>query len=248
MDRDQRQSYILKLLKEKQRVYISELSDALKVSDDTLRRDLSYLDDEGLLTKVHGGAVAKSPIPIDFSHRLNCDIDQKQGLAAKVIPLFAENDVILVDGGTSNLQVIKQLPDIALTIYTNSFPIVQELLSKPKVEVVFLGGELLRDSQVTVGLTVYRALQFLRPDWLLLGICSVHPQIGLTVPSREESYVKQLMIERSAKTIVIADNHKLNTAHQFVISALNDINYLVVEDNRKEEIEKNWKNRSYSLL
>lgn len=248
MDKDQRQSYILKLLKEKQRVYISELLDHLNVSDDTLRRDLAYLDSMGLLTKVHGGAVAKSTVPMDFSDRLHYDIDRKQTLAAKVVPLFSPNDVILVDGGTSNLQVVKQLPDIPLTIYTNSFPVVQELLHKPHIDVVFLGGELLRDSQVTVGFTVYKTLQFLHPDWLLLGICSVHPQIGLTAPDREESYLKGLMIERAAKTIVMADNHKINTAHQYLIGSLNDIDYLVVEDDMKEEIRKNWKLGSYCLL
>ncbi|WP_455627628.1 hypothetical protein [Parabacteroides chinchillae] len=113
---------------------------------------------------------------------------------SKVIPLFHPGDVLLIDGGTSNLEVARQIPvDLKMTIYTNSFPIVNVLLNHPNLDILFLGGKIFPSSQVTVGLSVFQMLQTIRPDWLVLGVCSIHPQLGLTNSHREESMVKRIM-------------------------------------------------------
>ena len=110
MLKEERQRHIIERINKDNRVYVTELSEELNVSDDTLRRDLVELDKLGLLTKVHGGAVLKSNISLQFAERLNTDIFTKQRMAAKLIPLFRDGDVILIDGGTSNLEVARQLP------------------------------------------------------------------------------------------------------------------------------------------
>ena len=108
------------------------------------------------------------------------ETETKQGMANKGIPCFRPNDVIWIYGGTSNLAVVRQLPKaMPVNRYTNSLPIVKELYQYPEVEVIFLGGRVFNLSQVTVGISVYQQLQTIRPDWLVLGICSVHPQLGL---------------------------------------------------------------------
>lgn len=239
MLKEERQQYILSRLNENSRVYITSLSRELKVSDDTIRRDFAEMDAQGLLTKVHGGAITKSGTSVEFTGRLQRDIQQKQNLAAKVIPLFKKGDVILIDGGTSNLEVIRQLPDeLELTIYTNSFPIVSELIKRPKIEVIFLGGTLFRSSRVTVGISVFQALQTVHADWLVLGVCSIHPQLGLSGPDREESAIKRLMLDRACKRIILADNHKLNTAENYVIGSIGDIDYLILEDDMVDEAKE----------
>ena len=140
MLKEERHQYILNRIQQNYRIYVTSLSTELGVSDDTLRRDLAELDEQGLLTKVHGGAIAKSGIPIEFTDRLNTGIAGKQQMAAKVIPLFHPGDIILMDGGTSNLEVARQIPlDMELTIYTNSFPIINVLMHHPKLELIFLG-------------------------------------------------------------------------------------------------------------
>lgn len=249
MLKEERYQYILNRLDTHCRVYITSLSEELGVSDDTLRRDLIELDKQGLLTKVHGGAVAKSGISVEFLERLNTAIPCKQEIAAKVIPLFRQGDVLLIDGGTSNLEVARQIPmNLELTVYTNSFPIVNVLMSHPKLEVIFLGGKVFPSSQVTVGVPVFQALQEVRPDWLVLGVCSVHPQQGLTGPDREETLVKRLMIERAQKRIVLAYSHKLNTAETYHIASLGDIDYLITEDSKVDFIKQNWQGFSFTVL
>ena len=105
MLKEERHRYIIERIGRDNRVYVTGLSEELNVSDDTLRRDLVELERLGLLTKVHGGAVLKSNISLQFTERLNTATLIKQQMAAKLVPLFEEGDVILIDGGTSNLEV-----------------------------------------------------------------------------------------------------------------------------------------------
>ena len=93
MLKEERHQYILNRINQNYRIYITALSSELGVSDDTLRRDLAELDELGLLTKVHGGAIARSGIPVEFTDRLNTGIAGKQQMATKVIPLFSPGDV-----------------------------------------------------------------------------------------------------------------------------------------------------------
>ena len=249
MLKEERQQYILNRINQNYRIYITALSAELGVSDDTLRRDLTELDERGLLTKVHGGAIAKSGIPIEFTDRLNTRIPAKQQMAAKVIPMFRSGDILLIDGGTSNLEVARKIPlNMELTVYTNSFPIVNALLNHPKLELIFLGGKVFPSSQVTVGVSVFQALQTIRPNWLVLGISDVHPPQGLTAPDREEAMMKRLMIERAQKRIILADGYKLNTAEAYSVASLGDIDYLVTEDNKIDYIKQHWPKGDYIVL
>lgn len=249
MLKEERHQYILNRIQQNYRIYVTSLSTELGVSDDTLRRDLAELDEQGLLTKVHGGAIAKSGIPIEFTDRLNTGIAGKQQMAAKVIPLFHPGDIILMDGGTSNLEVARQIPlNMELTIYTNSFPIINVLMHHPKLELIFLGGKVFPSSQVTIGVSVFQALQTIRPNWLVLGISDVHPQQGLTAPDREEAMMKRLMIERAQKRIILADSYKLNTAEAYSVASLGDIDYLVTEDFKVDYIKEHWPKHSYTVL
>lgn len=249
MLKEERHQYILNRISNDHRIYVSSLSEELNISDDTLRRDLSELDSKGLLTKVHGGAIAKSGISIKFTERLNTDTAIKQQMAAKVIPLFKDGDIILMDGGTSNLEVARQIPkDMALTIYTNSFPVINELFNHLNLDLIFLGGKVFSSSQVTVGITVYQLLQTITPDWVILGVSDVHPEKGVTSPDREEALIKRSMIARGIKRIILADSHKLDTARPYHVASLGDIDYIVTEDSKVEYIKQHWPKYSYQVI
>lgn len=249
MLKEERHQYILNRINKDNRIYITTLSIELGISDDTLRRDLAELDNKGLLTKVHGGAIAKSGISIQFTDRLNTATAIKQQMAAKVIPMLKKGDVILMDGGTSNLEIARQIPkDIELTIYTNSFPIVNELFNHPKLDLIFLGGKVFPSSRVTLGLSVFQVLQTIRPDWVILGISDVHPEKGLTCPDREEAMIKRCMIERGIKRLILADSDKLGTARTYHVASLADIDYIVTEDNKVAYIKQHWPKYSYEVL
>jgi len=249
MLKEERLQYILSLINQNYKIYITELSNLLNVSDDTLRRDLMELDKRGLLTKVHGGAIAKSGIPLEFTERLKTGDVLKQKIAAKAVPLFEEGEVLLIDGGTYNLELVRQLPvEKQLTVYTNSFPVVDALIDRPRTEVVFLGGKVFSSSHVTVGVSVFQALQTIRPDWLILGISNVHPKQGLTCPDREEAMIKRSMIERAQKRLIMVDSQKLNTAETYQVASLGDIDYLITEDVKVDYIREHWPKYNYKVM
>lgn len=249
MQKKKRHEYILSQINRASRVSVTALSRELGVSDDTLRRDLAELDKKGMLTKVHGGAVPNSGISIRYVDRLNADMSEKQQMAAKVIPLLRKNDVVLLDGGTSNLEVVLQIPqDFPLTVFTNSFPIANALMDCPHVDLNFIGGKVFPDSQVTVGLSVFKYLQEIRPDWVIIGISDIHPTEGLTCPDREEAMIKRAMMERGEKRIVLADSYKLNKARTYKVAGLNDLDYLITSDDKVDYIKRNWPAFSYQVL
>jgi DeoR/GlpR family transcriptional regulator of sugar metabolism len=249
MIKSARHQLILHRIKMDHRIYITSLSRELGISDDTLRRDLIELDKQGFLTKVHGGAIAKSGISVEFTDRLNTGIAEKQQMAAKVIPMIHPGDILLIDGGTSNLAVAHQLPiDMEMTVYTKSFPIINALFNHPNIDLICLGGKVFPSSQVTVGVSVHQALQTVRADWLILGISNIHSELGLTAPEREEAMLKRLMLARARKRIVLGDNYKFKTAESYCIASLDEIDYLVVEDSNIESVKQQLSDHSCTII
>ena len=249
MLKEERHRYIIDRINKDNRIYVTDLSVELKVSDDTLRRDLVELENSGLLTKVHGGAIAKSDISIQFSERLNTATLVKQEMAAKLVPLFKEEDVILIDGGTSNLEVVRQLPkDKKFTIYTNSLPIAHELSNYPNVDLVLLGGKVFSPSQVTVGVSVFQMIQSIYPDWVIVGVSDIHPQKGLTTSDREEAIIKRCMIKQGGKRVVLVSSEKLNTARSYHFASLAEIDYISTENSKVDYIKQHWAPYTYQVL
>lgn len=250
MLKKERQQYLIDQISKGGRISITNMSKALGISDDTLRRDLVELENEGLLTKVHGGAIAKSEISIQFAERLHTATILKQQMAAKLVRLFKEGDVILIDGGTTNLEVAKQLPkDKCFTIYTNCLPIATELSNNPKIDLILLGGKVYAPSQVTVGISVYQTLQTISPDWVIIGVSDIHPKKGLTDSDREEAMIKRCMLERGKMRVVLADSHKLDTARHYHVASLSEIDYIVTEDDKVEYIKQHWSsNHSFKVI
>ena len=249
MLKEERHRYIIDRINRDSRIYVTALSEELKVSDDTLRRDLVELENLGLLTKVHGGAVAKSDISIKFLERLNTSTSIKQEMAAKLVPLFKEGDVILIDGGTSNLEVMRQLPkDKNFTVYTNCLPIASEVSSYPKVDLVLLGGTVFSSSQTTIGVSVFQMVQSIYPDWVIVGVSDIHPQKGLTTSDRDEAVIKRCMLKQGGKRVILATGEKLNTARNYHVASLAEIDYIVTENSKVDYIKQHWPSYTYQVL
>ena len=124
MLKEERLQKILSRLQADQRVLLPTLSAELKVSEDTVRRDIRELSDQGLLKMVRGGAVPHSPSPLSFQERMQYAAGDKLLMAGKALPFIKENQVVIFDSGTSTLAVASMLPkDMHLTVVTNSFPI-----------------------------------------------------------------------------------------------------------------------------
>lgn len=124
----------------------------------------------------------------------------------------------------------RHLPaDLHASVITNSPPIAAALAEHPSVEVTVLGGRLDKDARATVGAATIEALRAIRADVLVLGICSLHPEIGITVSDLEEAYVKRAMIAGAAEVVAVSSADKLGSAGQFVVAPLEELTHLVTE-------------------
>jgi DeoR/GlpR family transcriptional regulator of sugar metabolism len=233
MLREERLRLILSRLQNQGRVASVALSEELRVSDDTIRRDLNELAASGLLRKVHGGAipsVPKAPAPLKLSERVLYAQAEKEEIARKAVKLFKDGQSVILDNGSTNMLIARNLPPaLQATVFTNSIPIAQILSEHPSVDVILLGGRVFKRAQVAVGAAVASALDELRPDLCILGVCSIHPDVGLTTPDWEEAQIKQKMVQVTQKLVVTAWRDKLNTAETCRVCNCDELDLLVVE-------------------
>jgi DeoR/GlpR family transcriptional regulator of sugar metabolism len=226
----ERRQVILSRLERDGKVVASELVEAFGVSEDTVRRDLRELAAAGQVQRVHGGALLSPGAAASFVQRLSIAPDAKAHLAEAALPLLATANVVLLDGGTTALELARRLPpERDCTVLTNAPPVAAALASHPNVEVVLIGGRLLKDSQVTVGSATVDALRQVRADACVLGICSLHPELGVTATDQDEAHVKRAMVEASAEVIALATADKLRTASPWLVAPLADVTYLVTD-------------------
>lgn len=138
--------------------------------------------------------------------------------------------------------------DLQVTVITNSPPVALTLSDHEKVDVILLGGRLYKDAQVTVGAETIEALRTFQADLCLLGVCSLHPEIGVSVLNLEEVYVKRAMIARSAEVVALVTAEKLSTAAPYVVGPLHDITHLVTEAEVPNEVLEPYKAQGITLI
>jgi DeoR/GlpR family transcriptional regulator of sugar metabolism len=226
----ERRQAILGHLQRDGKVVASQLVEALGVSEDTVRRDLRELAAGGHLQRVHGGALPPAPGVGPFTQRLDVAAEAKAHLADAALPLLEGASVIVLDGGTTALELARRLPaDRDCTVLTNSPPVAAALAAHPRAEVVLIGGRLLKHAQVTVGSATVDALRQVHADACVLGICSLHPELGVTTLIQDEAHVKRAMVEASAEVIALATADKLGTASPWLVAPLADVTHLVTD-------------------
>lgn len=227
----QRKQHILTLLAEEKQVQSRELSQRFAVSEDSIRRDLRELAAEGLLQRVHGGALPVSAAIAPFETRKNVQIRSKQQTALKAVKLIQPGQVVIIDGGTTTAEMIKRLPqDLAFTVVTHSPSIAMGLLDFPHVEVIIIGGRLFRHSIVTVGAAMLESIAHINADLFFMGVTGVHKTAGLTTGDYDEAGVKRALAARAAETIVMVSQEKMNSASAFVIGDLSLASTLIVDE------------------
>lgn len=224
----QRKQHLLELLKRDGRLVARTLSAQLEVSEDTIRRDLREMAREGLLQRVHGGALPASPAMGDVAARAAIAPGEKEAIGRAAAALVQPGQVVFVDGGTTALQLVRHLaPGLVATVVTHSPPIAVELLAHPGIEVIMLGGRLFRHSMVAVGAATIEAIGRVRADLYFMGVCSLHPEAGLSTGDFEEACVKRALSRAAAETIVLASSEKLATASPYQVVALAEIGGIV---------------------
>ena len=242
MLKKERQALILHNVNLHNRILVGDLSEEIKVSEDTIRRDLHELSEDGKLIKVHGGALSKS-----FHNSFNSSsvyaMDSKKMIAQKAVKLIKDGMFVLTSGGTTIIEMAKALPEnLHATFITGSVPAAFEYMHHPNIEIILIGDKLSKSSQITVGGEAISKIKQIRADICFLGINALHIEHGLTDNDWEVVQVKKAMMESSQKTVVLTISEKVNTTQRIRICDTKALDVLITELPADDEQLQTFKN------
>ena len=231
-----RRRLVLEALRERGQVLAAELAQQFGCSDDTIRRDLDRLAEEGRIQRVHGGALIRHDDVPSFGARRDQQSASRSAVAAAAAGLVRNGSVVVLDGGTTCLALARQLrPDLKATIFTPSPTAAEALTAYPGVRVELVGGQLRADTMTAFGPRALHTLASVRPDLCVLAPCGLHPEVGLTVAELEDRELKATMLTNAVETIALARSDKVGTVLPFVVGPVDAVTRIVVDDQTPEQ-------------
>lgn len=230
MLKSERQAHILHQLDLHNKVLCSNLSREMSVSEDTIRRDLQELSDEGRLIKVHGGALSRSFHFISRQDQPVYSLQAKKLIATKTARLVQNGMVVFTSGGTTMLELASAIPtDLQATFITSSIPAALSYSNHPSIEVIMIGDRVSKHSKMCVGGDVMTSIKGIRADLCILGVNGIDAEMGITDSDWEVVQVKKAMIDAARETICVSIAEKLNTRQHFLVCEATQIDKLVTE-------------------
>jgi DeoR/GlpR family transcriptional regulator of sugar metabolism len=222
----------LQLLNERGEVTVADLSRAAGVSEMTIRRDLEALERQGLLRRVHGGAinVVSRGYEPPFGRRAGRSTQAKMRIAEKAASLVEDGDALIIDVGTTLLELARELSTRAgLTILTPSFRAAELLAPNPDLRVIVTGGIVRAGELSLIGDLSERAFADLHCDVVYLGAGGVHPEVGVTEFNLDDARVKRAAIESARRCVVLADSSKLDRVAVASVCPIDRIDVLITD-------------------
>ncbi len=206
------------------------LSNEINVSEDTIRRDLQELSNQGKVIKVHGGALSHSFNRVYFPANEVYSQTQKRIIAQKAIGLLSNGMFILTGGGTTIIEMARSLPPhLYATFISGSIPAILEYMHYPNIEVILIGDKLSKNAKITVGSEAIAKIRQIKADICFLGTNSIDIEHGITDNDWEVVQLKKAMIESSKKVVCLTISEKINSAQPIRVCGIDKIDLLVTE-------------------
>ena len=230
----ERRALILQLLEQKDEVLVTQLSKDTGISEVTIRKDLTILQNRNLLIRTRGGAMRKpvenqnEDTAIDTKRLFN--FKEKARIGEEAAKLIKDGDFIMLDSGTTTLEVARHLDGFRnLHILTNSMNIATELMGYKRFDVVLLGGNVRVNSQSVVGPLALSTLRNFSGYKLFLGVDSFSIENGVSTPNMEEALINQVMIQQAAKVIAVFDSSKFNKRSFMHIADVHQLDCIITD-------------------
>jgi len=233
----ERRSQIAQMVMEEGKVLVADLVVMFNVTETSIRRDLTILEKNKRLKRIHGGAI---PIPGSFrtdsySEKEKLHIQEKERIGIAAASMIQPGNIILLDSGTTPLQVVRHIPQSLrvgnlITLVTNSIPLAEEVLSWPSPNLNILGGIYLPDYQATVGPQTLNQLGELTADIAFLGADGLTMHGGSTTANVLMAEVDRLMAEQSRKVVLITDSSKIGRMGFVPVKPVNAFDVIITDD------------------
>lgn len=248
MLKKERQEFILREINLHNRILTSDLCEAISVSEDTIRRDLVELADDGKIIKVHGGALSKS-FHVSFQAGSIYSEDEKKLIAQKAVSLIHDGMFILTTGGSTIIELARALPEhLKATFFTGSLPAAMEYIRHPNIEVILIGDKISKNSKITVGGNAISRIREINADICFLGINAIDATHGLTDNDWDVVQVKRAMIQASKKVVALTIAEKINTHQKIKVADISDLHAMITEIDESSEIFNPYKEKGMQIL
>lgn len=232
----ERRKNLLQLLLTKDKIKVGELANTFGVSTETIRKDLIYLEQEGLAQKQHGKAmIATNFSERPYSQKERENTEEKMQIARAAVKLIPPKGTIIMDSGSTACEIAKLLAIREdLTIFTNSLSVMQ-ILSISRNRVFMFGGEIRKSSMDLIGTWTMNALKSIEADVAFLGTDGFSSREGPTSAAYEEVDIKYTMVKNSKLSAVVCDSSKFGRSDLFVYCGWGDVDYMITDHKAPEE-------------
>jgi DeoR/GlpR family transcriptional regulator of sugar metabolism len=238
----ERRQLILNILEKKKRVTVKDLAKDVNVSEATLRTDLNILEEEGMLTRTHGGAVLNEDFPSkkSFSEREKKNRDSKIIVAQKAMEYVKQKDCILIDASTTALELAKLLREsnLNITVVTNGISSALELKENPGINVILVGGMARMGSMALEGLLGTSILNKIHIDTMFTSASGFTIEDGLTDFNVYEVELKKVMVEKANKIVAMIDYSKVGTSSIATFATCEQIDMIITDRSFEDDIHK----------
>lgn len=227
----ERHSVILELLERQGSVRVANLAEHLRVTEETVRRDLERLGNDGKLRRTHGGALALDggPRELPFALRNATQQAEKDAIARAAAAHVQDGEVIAIDGSSTAFALARALPDLAITVITTSLPVMMALAERTRIRVVCAGGTLDRTSMSFSGVQTAQIFEQYNIHRLFLSCTGVDFERGLSETAEALAEVKSRLIARADRTYLLADHTKFGVRGAVAFARADQIDVLVTD-------------------
>ncbi len=242
---NKRQQEILDILAKQSYITVHELSERLKVSLVTIRKDLTLLEQQSYLYRTHGGASIKPRYAFERNvvEKENINVEQKNKIAKKALNFINDNDFIILASGTTIHYLARNIANFKnLTVLTSSLRASLEICNMNNINIIQLGGEVRKSSTSVIGSVAESTLKQFACNKLFLGIDGIDTEFGISTSNAAEAHLNKLMIESASKVYVLADSSKINKRGFGKICDLDQIDVFItdsgIEPNDLKKLEE----------
>lgn len=251
-----RANKIMEILKEKKGSSVKELAALLHVSEMTVRRDLSNLEDEGCIKNVLGVAIYEgnqnrkgNAQEYELSAQQVLNEAEKMRIGKMAATLIHDEDTIIIDNGTTTEMLARYLPDhLKVTTLFYSINIMQALKDKPNIEMIFTGGYFRPNTQMFESPEGLEIIKKTRATKVFLSAAGVHKELGITCANDYELLTKKVSMQSAHQKILLVDSSKFDTIKASYISEISELHTIITDKGITNEWVEYIKNRGIELI
>lgn len=247
---EHRKKTILERLSEDEKLYIPDLAEELKVSTETIRRDLDRLEKEGRLKKVYGGAILANSGSVEppFQQKSKINKDEKRVIAKSAASFIEDGDIIMIGNGTTPLEIVRFLNDKKnITLITHSVPVLLLAMDVFKGKIIFIGGEMDVNQQSTKGSLAEINLKQLRANKAFISAGGISKEDGITDYDLDEANISRFLLDRSDEFFVLADHTKFGESTFAHICPLDQVGTIISDWNCPDQWKQVFKELNIRL-